>query len=283
MRRRAWHGGASSVKAIFLPSQVDSVILFQMNLRSPIICIFFVSASALIGEPTQKSSLDAQERAHKTAKDFKSCPAGHAKLKDIPILYGRFGVHYKKPADYTPEDKALSERQKRGEVVLGGDLIPPNPAQFQVTCSECGYFYSPDMGEEVNQPVGAGDWTRHSPKSKSFKQPLNKLLLSFPIVKPTANSVSYKQTITADKQIVTSEDLSYTTTLSPLEAKKEISDWLVASKRATVEFKRAENAYAYHTYECEAAGLHVHIIDDQFWNPGHVNIWIYVWPERLRE
>jgi len=139
----------------------------------------------------------------KMAADFKSCPNGHAALKDIQIVWGLVGPLHKKPADYNEEDRKIAERVAKGEVVLGGDLIPPNRPTTRIVCQKCGFEYNPwDLTDDT--PFG-DVWMGSGIRPEDFNLPFSKTLLGFPVLQPVKESVGYSQTLDASGKLIRSD------------------------------------------------------------------------------
>ena len=236
--------------------------------------IYWASAQSVddpFGEPRPKEA--DKPYVHQLSKDFSSCPDGHKALKDIPIVYGNVGPLIKKPQDYDDEDRKLAERQKRGEVVFGGDLIPTNPQKFQVTCQTCGYYFDNSYPEELPELAG---WTRFATDPAAFKQALSKQLLNAPLINPVKKSTSYTQSTDPKGKNVVYESKSYRSTEKPIEVVAVVRKWMAAQGLNPKHLKRVEDAYAHHTYSFSGDVVSIHIIDDKFWNPGEVGVTVSI-------
>jgi hypothetical protein len=68
-------------------------------------------------------------REYKSSSDFEKCPAGHKKLHDVPIYFGR----------PNPE---LIKKKKAGEIVLRSATNADWQQKTAIVCKECGLIYN---------------------------------------------------------------------------------------------------------------------------------------------
>jgi hypothetical protein len=110
-----------------------------------------------------------------TSAFIKTCPDGHANLKDIPILYGTFPILVKNPADWNEEDQALAKRRDAGELILGGEPYDARDPRFKSICQTCGYRY------EVTKVPGTGsNWLKTGKQFTDFTTPFFPAAVSLP-------------------------------------------------------------------------------------------------------
>jgi hypothetical protein len=211
------------------------------------------------------------QRRYKVASDFKTCPDGHTALRDVPILYGLVGPLYRKPADYTDEDRKLLERVRKGEIVFGGDGLPAaDRPPFRIVCRQCSFEYTPFLPLDPNSQWNA--WNKGGKKVSDFKIPFSKTLLSFPLVEPVAGSVGYSQSLDSEGRVLKCEGVSYYTVLKINSVLQVVQKWLDQNQRNSKNLKRVLQAYAYHTYAYNDNYVSLHVMDDDFWNPGQVSV-----------
>ena len=175
----------------------------------------------------------AQEVTHPLAREFERCPEGHTELKDIPIIYGLIGPLYKEPEDYDEEDKALVAKQKRGEVVFGGDILYGKPAKSQVTCQSCGFYFDSDWLDSNDS-----SWVKFSERKGDFKRKLSKWVQQFPLLEGWNESVYYMQVFGRDGKSLQWETLHYRSKLNREKIKEGIRIWMEEMDLNSSEFKR---------------------------------------------
>lgn len=183
--------------------------------------------------------------AWKLARDFAACPAGHTKLKDVPILYGLVGPLIKKPEEYNAEDKELDRKRKNGEVVFGGDYEEPGYARSRVTCAVCGFYYD-QHGREL--PPEHSEWSRSAGDMKGFTLPFSKLLLSLPVLTPVPGTLKYSQSVPADGKTLFEENVEYHVVLPEQEVVDKIRAWMKSHHLNSKELlpEEAPTSYEYH-------------------------------------
>lgn len=214
------------------------------------------------------------ESKHKLAADFETCPDGHKALKDVPIIWGHFEFFTKNPKDYTNKERELSARRDQGEIVFGGDIIPPNPPRFKVACGRCGFAFQPsDITDEERKtlkvaPDYGSYWSRNSRDAAGFRIPFNKQLLSFPQMKAASGSIDFSQTLSGDGKNLESESIMFHSQLLIDQILETVRKWLKENGRNPDHLKRVENAFAHHTYNYSEEGIWVLLRDDDHFESG---------------
>jgi hypothetical protein len=210
---------------------------------------------------------------HKVAADFKTCPDGHAALKDIPIVWGLVGPLYKKPADYNAEDRKIAEQVAKGEIVLGNDIIPPNPPATRIVCQQRGFEFDPFPED---QSLDA--WYKGKSSADAFKRPFSKLLLGFPKMEPVNGTVSYSQSLDAEGKVVRWEHFSFRTAFKIDQVLTTVRKWMTENGRDPKNLIRITNAAAYHCYDYSDNYVSLGVQDDTFWNPGQICVYLSLDP-----
>jgi len=207
---------------------------------------------------------------HKVAADFGKCPDGHKALVDVPIVYGHVGPLYKKPEDYTEDDRKLRDRRDRGEIVFGGDILHEHSPKSQVVCRQCGFRFHPsDMPIEFPEMAF---WARNSNKPDDFRIKLSKELLEFPRMGAQEGTLTYSQSLSPDGGELDSESVSFHTSMPIEDVLTSVRGWLKARGGDPDDLERIKDAYAHHTYSYRAGGVMVSIQVDTYWEPGKITV-----------
>jgi len=151
-----------------------------------------------------------------TAESLHKCPNGHTTLKVVPISYGL-------PPFEGEAAKEWKKRVENLEFVPGGCCVSSDSPKSEVICTTCRFAHSISSTGRTED----GYWTRISPNSDSFPQPISEVARSFPVPAEDQlkGSVSFTQSL-SDTLKNRYESVSYVTTENAPDVKNEIDKWL---------------------------------------------------------
>lgn len=169
--------------------------------------VFYLLSACLLSaqtlQETEKLKKQAEEkhRLQKTSAILGTCPDGHPNLRDIPILYGLFGIQTKNPKNWNDDDKILAKKRDSHEVILGTDALVGGEPRFQPTCISCGYYY-----RVRSVPDEDAEWTKSGRKFSDFSTKFSSAAISLPFAELPNHSI----TVVVKEKSVVSELISIT-------------------------------------------------------------------------
>lgn len=146
---------------------------------------------------------------------FPPCPYGHNSVKKIRVLYG-----------LVIPTAEIEKKVQNKEIILGGCINTTADPDSIIICTKCDY--------ELTTPDGREIWKRTSSDKNSFEIELDKMTLSFPLVKINTEYGLINYTQEFQNSIVTSETVKYNTFCSLSEMETVFNDFC---KQHKIEIK----------------------------------------------